>query len=226
MLDKLHNNPPDPIDEATAPYADAIAEAEEWLDGSKVETEGQMKEVDKLLKDIKAAKKAVGDAEESEAKPMHDAWKAAKARYKPTLDDLERMAKGLVSLVGDFKKKLAAEKAEAERIAAQAAYAARKAAEDAAKKADEGDIEAQRAAAQALADAKEAEASRRSAASDSVKGMRTVWEYAITDHKALLHWIALNDKPAMTAFIVAYAKSNHKTQTMDGVRAWQEKRAF
>jgi peptidoglycan hydrolase CwlO-like protein len=177
MLDKLHNNPPDPIDEATAPYADAIAEAEEWLDGSKVETEGQMKEVDKLLKDIKAAKKAVGDAEESEAKPMHDAWKAAKARYKPTLDDLERMAKGLVSLVGDFKKKLAAEKAEAERIAAQAAYAARKAAEEAAKKADEGDIEAQRAAAQALADAKEAEASRRAATSDSVKGMRTVWEY-------------------------------------------------
>jgi peptidoglycan hydrolase CwlO-like protein len=226
MLDKLHNNPPDPIDEATAPYADAIAEAEEWLDGSKVETEGQMKEVDKLLKDIKAAKKAVGDAEESEAKPMHDAWKAAKARYKPTLDDLERMAKGLVSLVGDFKKKLAAEKAEAERIAAQAAYAARKAAEEAAKKADEGNIEAQRAAAQALADAKEAEASRRAATADNVKGMRTVWKYEITDGRALVNWIAINDNPAMTAFIEEYARRNHKTQEMAGVRAWQEKEAF
>ena len=29
-----HNNPPDPIDEALAPYGDAIEEAQNWLDGN------------------------------------------------------------------------------------------------------------------------------------------------------------------------------------------------
>ena len=59
MTDRLHNNPPDPIDEALAPFGDTITEAEAWLDGSAVETEGQMKAVDALIKEIKAAKKAV-----------------------------------------------------------------------------------------------------------------------------------------------------------------------
>ena len=43
MLDKNHNNPPDPIDEALAPFGDVISEAENWLDGSPVENEAQMK---------------------------------------------------------------------------------------------------------------------------------------------------------------------------------------
>ena len=66
---RLHNNPPDPIDEALAPFGDFISEAENWLDGAAVENEGQMKAVDDLTKQLKAAKKAVEAAEESEAKP-------------------------------------------------------------------------------------------------------------------------------------------------------------
>ena len=31
-----HNNPPDPIDEALAPFGDVITEAEVWLDGTRV----------------------------------------------------------------------------------------------------------------------------------------------------------------------------------------------
>ena len=31
-----HNNPPDPIDEALAPYVDAIEEAQNWLDGEPI----------------------------------------------------------------------------------------------------------------------------------------------------------------------------------------------
>jgi Sec-independent protein translocase protein TatA len=223
---RLHNNPPDPLDDALAPYGDVITEAESWLDGSAVENEGQMKAVDSLLKSIKAAKKAVSDAEESEAKPIYDQWKAAKARFAPTITDLDRLTKGLVSIVDGFKRKLAAEKAEAERIAAQAAYAARKAAEEAARKADVADIEAQRAAAAAMAQADAANAAARAASADTVKGMRTVWKHEITDHRALLHWIASQDKPAVTRFIEEYARAHFKQGAMDGVRTWQEKEAF
>ena len=46
MTNRLHNGPPDPIDEALAPFGDTITEAEGWLDGTAVETEGQMKAVD------------------------------------------------------------------------------------------------------------------------------------------------------------------------------------
>ena len=220
------NNPPDPIDEATAPYADAIEEATFWLDGETVTSEGQMKAVDALLKDIKSAKKAVSEAEESEAKPLYDQWKAAKARFKPTLDDLDRIAKGLASIVNDFKKKLAAEKAAAERKAREEADRKRREAEAAARAASEADIEAQREAAAKMAEAQAAAKEAAAASKDSVKGLRKVTKYEITDHRAALHWIASQDKPAMTAFIEEYVRRNHKTMTIDGVNVWQEREAF
>lgn len=221
-----HNSPPDPIDEALKPYGDALSEAENWLDGTAVENEGQMKAVDTILKQIKAAEKAVKDAEESEAKPIYDQWKAAKARYAPTLDDLTRIKKGLVAVVDAFKRKLAAEKAEAERKARAEAEAARRAAEEAARQASASDIEAQRKAAEAKQAADLAMAQAAAASKDTVKGMRTVTRYEITDHRALLHWIAANDRDAITAFIEEYARRNHRDIKADGLKVWQEKEAF
>lgn len=227
MLDRQHNNPPDPIDEALAPFGDFISEAENWLDGAAVENEGQMKAVDDLTKQIKAAKKAVEAAEESEAKPFYDQWKAAKARYRPTLDDLDRMVKGLVAAVDGFKRKLAAEKAEAERKAREEAARAMREAQEAARAAAATDIEAQRIAAAAQAAAEEAQRIAAAASKDTVKGMRTVTRYEITDHRALLNWIARNDREAITAFIEEWARRNHKeNQKADGLRVWQEKEAF
>lgn len=226
MMDAKHNNPPDPIDEATAPFTDVISEAENWLDGEPVTTEGQMKDVDHLTKEIKAALKAVKDGEKSEAAPLYDAWKAEKARWKPTIDDLDRMVKGLVALVGPFKAKVAAEKAEAERLARVEAEKKRREAEAAARAADAADIEAQREAAQAMEQAKEAQKAASKASKETVKGMRTVHRHEITDHRAALHWIAQNDKPAMTDFIESYVAKHTKTTTIDGVKAWSEKEAF
>lgn len=221
------NNPPDPIDEALALFGDTITEAEGWLDGKAVENEGQMKAVDALTKEIKAAKKAVEAAEESEAKPIYDQWKAAKARYKPTLDDLDRIVKGLVAAVDGFKRKLAAEKAEAERLARIEAARKMREAEEAARHAAANDIDAQRAAAAAQAEAAEAQRLAQAAAKDTVKGLRTVTRYEITDHRALLNWIARNDRDAITAFIEAWAAKNHKdNQSAEGLRVWTEKEAF
>ena len=224
-MDRLHNNPPDPIDEALAPFGGAIEEAANWLDGTAVETEGQMKAVDALTKELKAAKKAVEAAEESEAKPFYDQWKAAKARFKPTLDDLDIRIKGLVATVDTFKRKLAAEKAEAERKARQEADAARRKAEEAARAAA-NDYEAQQAAMAAQREAEAAQARAAAASKDTVRGLRTVTRYAVEDHRAALHWIAANDRDAMTAFIDDYVRRHHKDKPIMGVKVWQEKEAY
>ena len=227
MTDRLHNMPPDPIDEALAPFGDVISEAEGWLDGTPVENEGQMKAVDTLIKDMKAAKKAVEAAEESEAKPIYDQWKAAKERYKPTLTDLDRIVKGLVATVDAFKRKLAAEKEAARKEAERLAWEETRKAQEAARNAAANDIEAQRAAAEQAAAAEAAQKAAQSAAKDTVKGMRTVTKYEVTDHRALLHWIAKNDKDAVYAFIEEWARRNHKDQTAaEGLRVWSEKEAY
>jgi hypothetical protein len=225
---RTHNNPPDPLDEALAPYGDYLAEAEGWLDGTPVETEAQMRAVDALLRQIKAADKAVTDAQKSESAPLHDAWKAALARYKPTLDDLDRIKRGLVAAVDGFKRRLAAQKAEAERLAREQAAAAARAAAEAHRAALDSDLEAQRAAAamQAEAEAAQIAAARASRDADSVKGLRTVTKHVVEDHRAALHWIAKNDRDAITAFVEDYARRHHAQRAIDGVRVWKEKAAF
>lgn len=196
-----HNGPPsDPLDEALAPYGDDITEAEGWLDGKAVETEGQMKAVDALRKTIREARQAVEKAEEAEAKPLHEAWKAAKARFKPTLDDVSRLEKGLVALVDGFKRKLAAEKAEVERQARIEAAAARAAAEQAMRAADPTNIEAQRAADDAKAAADEATRRAAAASKDTVKGLRAVTETVVLDDLGLARWLWINDREAVLAF--------------------------
>ena len=226
QVSNLHNNPPDPIDEALAAFGNTISEAESWLDGKPVETEGQMKAVDALTKEIKVARKAVEAAEESEAKPIYDQWKAAKARYKPTLDDLDRIVKGLVAAVDGFKRKLAAEKEAARKKAEAEAWEATRKAREAARLADASNIEAQRQAAAAQAEAEALQQAAMAAKHDTVKGMRTVTRYQIKDHRSALHWIAANDRDAMTAFIDEYVRRNHKDKQISGVKVWQEKEAY
>lgn len=221
-----HNNPPDPLDEAIATDAEALELAEGILTGDPVETEEQMHAVDAIAKRLKAVLKAVTAAKESESKPLHDAWKAALARYKPTETDLEKQIKGCVAMVDGFKRKLAAEK-EAERKAKErAAWEAAEAARKASAEAAASDIEAQRAAAEAQRQAEEAQRAATAAAKDTVKGMRTVTCFEVTDHRALLHWIAANRRDDITAFLDEWAQKNHRNVTADGLRVWQEKAAF
>lgn len=222
-----HNNPPDPIDEARAPFDDVISEAENWLDGQKVETEAQMKAVDALLKGIKSARKAVDEARDLSTKPLHDAWKGEVARWKPTQDDLDRIAKGLAALVNDFKVALAAQKEAARKEAERLAWEETRKAQEAARLADAGNIEATRAAAAQMEAAEEAQRKAAEAAKDTVKGLRTVTRYEITDHKALLNWIAKNAREDVTAFIEEWARKNHKAfDKADGLRVWQDKEAY
>ena len=223
-----HNRPPDPLDEALAPFGDYITEAEAWLDGEAVTDESAMKAVDDLTKQIKAAKRDVTNAQKSEAAPLHDAWKAALARYKPTIEDLDRISKGLIALVDGFKRKLAEEKRAAENAAWEAANAARREAEAQAAKANAANIEEQRAANAARQAAMEAEKAAQAAKRDaaSIKGTRKVTRYEVTSHRDVLNDIVRNDKEAMTAFLDAYVAKNHKARAIAGVRVWEDREAF
>ena len=218
-----HNSPPDPIDEITAAYEAERDEAENWLDGTVVENEAQMNAVDALRKSMRDWRLSLERGQESAAKPIYDAYKAERARWKPTIDDAKRIEECLVAAVAGFKKKLADEKRATEKAAWEAADKARREAAAKAAQAAATDLEAQReaqAAQQAVIDAeKAAQAAKR----DGVKGMRTVTKYEIDDHRALLNWIARNDKDALTAFIEEYARRNHGPVKMDGLRVWKEK---
>ena len=221
-----HNLPPDPIDLALEPFDAVLIEAANWMDGAVVENEAQLGATDALLKELKAARKAVDAARDESTKPLHEVWKAEVARWKPTQDDLDRQVKCLVSAQAPFKAKLLAEK-EAARIKAEE-EAAEKArlAREAHQGANASSIEAQRAADAMMAEAEEAAKAASRAAKDTVKGMRTVQVYAIEDHRAALHWIAKNDREAVTAFIDEYVRRNFKLRVIDGVQVETKKEAF
>lgn len=217
------NNPPDPIDTICAQFEADRDEAENWLDGSKVENEDQMKAVDALRKSAREWRLALEAGQKSASAPLHDAWKAELARWKPTLDDAKRHEDGLKALLDGFKQKLAAEKAEAERAARAEAAQKMREAEEAARRANAANLEEQRAAAEAQREAEEALRRVAEAKKEKVTGLRTVTRYEIEDHRAALHDIAASDRDAITAFIEEYVRRNHKARAINGVRVWQDK---
>jgi chromosome segregation ATPase len=222
-----HNNPPSPIDEITSQYEDAREEAANWLDGSPVENEGQMKAVDALRKEMRDWRLNLEKGQKSAAKPLYDAYKAELDRWKPEIEDAKRHETCLVAAVDGFKRKLAEEKRAAEKAAWEAAEKARREAEAKARAAQAADLEAQREVEAARQAAIDAEKAAQAARKDQVKGMRTVTRYEVTDYKALLHWLAVNRRDELTAFMDEWARRNHKPDPKaDGLRVWTEKEAY
>ena len=220
------NAPPDPIDTALEPYSDILEEVANWLDGATVENDGQLTATDALLKELKAARKAVDEARDDCTKPLHEAWKSEVARWKPTQDDLDRQVKCLVAAQAPYKQKLVAEQEAAKAKAREEAERIAEAARQAHLAANAASIEEQRKADELLAAAEEAAKAVAKADKATVKGMRTVQVYVIESHKEALNWIARNDRDAVTAFIEEYVRRNFKTLTIEGVKVTMEKEAF
>jgi len=221
------NAPPSPMETCASLHNGVISEAQNWCDGEPVTTEAQMHAVDAVLKAFKTYRSALDKAAKEQTAPLHTVWKAEVAAVKAYTDDADRLQAALVACVGPFKTKLAAEKAEADRIAQAAAWEATRNAREAAASVNVADIEQAREAAVIMAEAEELQRLANAAKKDVVRGMRTVTHYEVTDHKALLNWIAKNARDDMTAFIDAWAKANHKPDpSADGLRVWTTKEAF
>ena len=223
------NAPPDPIDEISAQFEASRIEAENWTDGTSVENEAQMKCVDALRNDMREWRLSLEKGQKSATAPLYDAYKREGERWKPTIDDAKRIEGCLVASVDAFKRKLQAERDEAERLARAEANRKMREAEEAARAAAASDLEAQRAAAEEKRIADEAVEQAKAAAeatASAQKGTRKVTRYEITDHRAAHRDIAVNDRDAITAFIESYVAKAYKHREIAGVRVWDDREAF
>lgn len=227
-----HNNPPadavDPIDEALAAHFDTIQEAENWLDGDPLETTAQMASVDALIKEMRTVGADIERAKKAATDPLHKAWKAEGDRWKPTIEDIDRIKTKLVQLVAPIKKKLADAEAAAKRAAWQAAEQARKDAEaaEAAAAAEGTNIDADREAAALKEAALQADKDARAASKSKVKGMRTVHKHKVMNGQDVINWIIANDKPAVQRFIADYVASSPRKTEIEGVHTYTEREAY
>lgn len=221
-----HNQAPDPIELVTAEYDATITEAQNWTDGEPVTTEAQMKAVDEIIGSFKSYRTALTKAAKERTDPLHKAWKAEVAAVKVYTDDADQIQAALVATVAPFKATLAAEKEAARQAEWAKAREAERAAEEAARNANAADLDAQREAVVAKAAALEANKRASAAQKDTVKGMRTVTHHEVCDMRALVNWIATNDKDAMADFARAYAAKHHSNMPDAIVRTWTTKEAF
>lgn len=135
-----HNQPPSAIDDARSAY-DALAK---FLASKPViADESDAKEAKLFLDRTKATLKDVDAAKEAEAKPLHEKWKAALAKFKPASDSLTKLLDELNSRLTAYAK---VEKAKREKAAAEAAAKAAEA-ERLAREAEAKELEAKENAA-------------------------------------------------------------------------------
>ena len=121
------NHPPTPIDEARVEYA----RVSEFLKNNPVITgEDTAADASEVLRLAKLTIKSLETAEGNEADPLYAEWKAVKAKWKPSIEGMKKVATELSARLGAF---MAAEeakrKAEADRIRREAEEAERAARE-------------------------------------------------------------------------------------------------
>ena len=207
-----HNQPPSAIDDAKTAY-DALAK---FLASKPVITdEADAKQAKLYLDRTKATLKDVDAAKEAEAKPFHEKWKAALAKFKPASESLTKLLDELNSRMTAYAKaekvkrekaaaEAAAKVAEAERLAREAEAKEREAHENAAV----GDCEADVGAAIKQADdafanfERESRFAARAARETKVKigggfdkavGLRTVKTLVLDDAIAVLGSTGVTD---------------------------------
>lgn len=199
-----HNNPPAPTPyEALKAHIDDLeVEANNFLDGDPIETEGQAEAVSRILDDARKARAAADAQRKIEAKPFDDGKAAVQALWTPLTDE----KKGRCALIAETCKKALApyliKKDEAQRAAALAARqeadrqaaAAREAAEKAAASDLAGQTTARVLAENAAVAQKQADrldkAKPQAAGGARAVGLQSRWVATIADPKAVLHHYA------------------------------------
>lgn len=223
-----HNHPPSPLEEVQAAYDALFIEVENWADGEPIETDGQAKVVEGLIKQVKEATKATDDAKELEYRPHKQAGDAVIAAYKPFYADLKTQKDCLLALINPYKQKLLEAQQEATRIANEAAAQAKAEALQAATEQRSGSVEDARNTTELADEAIEAEKFAKKVAKPTVKGLRTKRIGVITEYKALLNWMAINDKDFLRATMDNYVEIHvrNKRCALPGVRVDVTKESF
>lgn len=212
-VDSKHNMPP--IERAKQEIEDLLVEAENWFDGTVIETQEQADQVARLL-DAARKTRARFDAErKAEKKPHDDAAKAVDAAWKPILANCDRVGECAKRASTDWLIKLEKEKrareAELARIAEEKAAAARRLAEK-----NDGSFAVTMARDEAIDEAKRAAAIAAHAAHDKANakgegmgraiGLRTTYRAEIVDRRELLKHIIQTAPHELEAWTLAWAQ--------------------
>lgn len=229
----LSNNPP-AYEAISLHIEDLIAEAQNYLDGQPIESQGQADDIGKLLDTIRQAKKAADDQRVIEKKPHDDAAKAVQVKYKPLIDKCDLAATVAKRALTPWLEHLEAEQ---RRIADERRVEAEKAAQAA--------REAEIAAQTDLAAAEKAE-SARLVADDLAKaagraekakpqatggaraiGLRTSYRAEITDPLAFGKWAWTHRRAEYLAFLdeLAAKEVRHGPQNLPGMIAHEVRTA-
>ena len=191
-----HNGGPEPTPfERVRDKIDKLFdEAELYLDGEPVNSDGQADDIANLLNMIRAAEKEADEARKDEAKPHDDAKAEIQARYNALIGNTKTV-KGKAVLASEACKKalapwlqkVGAEKAAAAEAARREADEKRKAAEEAIRSRDAANLEQTAAAEALLKDAKKADAIAKKAEKDGAKAGSSTFGRAVstrTFHRA------------------------------------------
>ncbi len=205
------NNPP-AFDSYSMALDDAYDTARDFLDGKPIENQGQADRIGTIVSEVKRIKKDADAARADEKAPHLQACREVDGKWKPLTDRADTILKAAQAPLTAYLNKLAEEQRAAETKARE--EAARKAQEALeASRAAEGSVEAvehakalQKEADAAAKDARRAgKVKAHVAGMDRAIGLRTYTTATVTDHRALLLWIANNDEAGLFAWLEEYA---------------------
>jgi hypothetical protein len=217
-LPKTHNLPPEQA--IFQQIDDLYEEARNFADGEPIASEAMHDAITKLYDGLHALGKQADELRVEKKKPLDDAVAAVQSLFNPYIQpkkgkvDLGKSALG--DLLAAYRAaKAEAAKVEADRIAAEAAEAKRKA--DEAIRASSGNLAAREEAEEQLAEAKKLEktANRTWKSATTGTGLRTVWVAVLEDEEAAMEWCWARAK----AEVLAVAQQNADAAVRAGARA-------
>ncbi|KEA07505.1 hypothetical protein CN09_11420 [Rhizobium rhizogenes] len=218
---KTHNQ--SPFDLVKTEIEDLFMEATNWADGEAIQDQQTHDAIEKLYDGLHTAGAKADALRVKEKEPFDVKIAEIQAKFAPLIAD-NKSVKGKVTLgkqelsklLTPWRTKVAAEKkAEADRVAAAAVEAKRKA--DEAIQQSSGNLAAREEAEEQLAEAKKLEktASRTWKSATTGTGLRTVWTATLEDEDLAMEWCWARAK----AEVLAVAQQNADAAVRAGARA-------
>lgn len=217
-----HNNPP-----AVFTMAAHIEDLFALVSGCvavEVATDDQEAALDKLLDEVRQAKKDADRLRADEKRPHDDAAKAVQAAWLPLIARCDKAADAIKERLTPYRTARQAAKDTAARIAREQAEAEQAAAQAALRKSD--DLETRFAAEEKLERAAKLVAAA-NRIDRSATGLRTHWEAEVTDRRAALNYYIERSPESFADFIQTLADQDARgaRAPVPGVVFHERKRA-
>lgn len=218
------SNEPTPFDALRINLDDLLTEARNWADGEPAATQEQVDEIARLIDDLTAGAKAMEAERVKEKKPLDDQIQAIQDRYNVYLAPLKNKTPGkvpsavdalnaakrpfLIALEAELEKAREAARAEAKRLADEAAAAAKAAAASDLTAREDADAKIA-AAEQAAAQAKAVEKTKAHAhGGGRAQGLRTRVVADITDLDAAVRFYWGDNRQAFADLVQKLASDD------------------